>query len=63
MTVSLILAFSVLVPDTPLIVIVDFPVAAEPLTVSVSVLVVVVGSVLNDAVTPLGIPVALRVTS
>jgi len=44
-------------------VIVDFPVAAEPLTVSVSVLLVVVGSVLNDAVTPLGIPVALRVTS
>ena len=59
----MILALWVLVPDTPLIVIVDFPVAAEPLTVSVSVLVVVVGLVLNDAVTPLGIPLALRVTS
>jgi hypothetical protein len=39
------------------------PVAVEPLTVSVSVLVEVVGLVLNDAVTPLGIPLALRVTS
>ena len=39
------------------------PVAVDPLTVSVSVLVEVVGLVLNDAVTPLGIPLALRVTS
>ena len=44
-------------------VMVDFPVAAEALTCSVSVLVVVVGFGLNDAVTPLGAPLALRVTS
>ena len=36
----------------PVMVIVDLPVAAEPLTVSVNVLVEVVGLVLNDAVTP-----------
>jgi len=41
----------------------DWPVAVELLTVSVNVLVEVVGLVLNDAVTPLGIPLALRVTS
>ena len=43
--------------------IVDFPVAAESLTVSVKMLVVVAGSVLKDAVTPLGTPVAVRVTA
>ena len=47
----------------PVMVIVDWPVAVEPLTVSVNVLVEVVGLVLNDAATPLGIPLALRVTS
>ena len=47
----------------PVMVIVDWPVAVEPLTVSVNVLVEVVGLVLNDAVTPLGNPPALRVTS
>ena len=47
----------------PSIVIVDFPVAADPLTVSVNTLVEVVGLVLNVAVTPLGIPLAVRVTS
>ena len=46
----------------PVIVIVDFPMAAEPLTVSVNVLVEVAGLGLNDAVTPLGTPLALRVT-
>ncbi len=44
-------------------VIVDFPVAADPLTVSVNTLVEVVGLVLNVAVTPVGTPLALRVTS
>jgi len=44
-------------------VIVDFPAAAEPLTLSVKVLVDVAGLVLNDAVTPLGSPLALSVTS
>lgn len=43
--------------------IVDWPVGVEPLTVSVNVLVEVVGLVLNDAVTPLSNPLALRVTS
>lgn len=47
----------------PVIVMVDLPVAAESLTVSVSVLVEVVGLVLNDAVTPVGAPLALSVTS
>ncbi len=46
----------------PVIVIVDFPMAAEPLTVSVNVLVEVAGLGLKDAVTPLGTPLALRVT-
>src|ERR1019366_8717863 len=50
-------------PYVPVMVIVDWPVAVEPLTVSVNVLVEVVGLVLNDAVTPLGNPPALRVTS
>jgi len=38
------------------------PVGAEPFTASVKVLVEVAGSGLNDAVTPAGIPLALRVT-
>ncbi len=46
----------------PVMVIVDFPVAAEPLAASVSVLVEVAGLGLNDAVTSLGSPLALRVT-
>jgi hypothetical protein len=41
---------------------VTVPVAAVPLAVKVSVLVVVVGFGLNPAVTPLGKPVALSVT-
>ncbi len=40
----------------------DRPVAAELLTVSVSVLVAVVGFTLNDAFTPMGSPLALSVT-
>jgi hypothetical protein len=39
------------------------PIAADPLTVSVNVLVEVAGSGLNDAVTPVGSPLALSVTS
>jgi hypothetical protein len=35
---------------------------AEPLTASVNVLVEVAGSGLNDAVTPVGSPLALRAT-
>jgi hypothetical protein len=38
-------------------------IAAESLTASVNVLVEVAGLMLNDAVTPLGIPLAFRVTS
>lgn len=44
-------------------VIVDFPIAAASLTCSVNVLLDVAGLVPNDAVTPLGVPLALRVTS
>ena len=44
-------------------VIVDFPVAVEPLTDSVKVLEEVAGLGLNEAVTPLGSPVAVKVTS
>ena len=56
-------AFLLRVPYVPSMVIVDFPVAADPLTVSVNTLVEVVGLVLNVAVTPVGTPLALRVTS
>jgi hypothetical protein len=41
---------------------VEFPVAADALAVSVKVLVEVAGLGLNCAVTPVGIPVALRET-
>lgn len=47
----------------PITVIVDRPVAVEPLTFSVKVLVRVVGLGLNEPVTPLGKFAALRVTS
>lgn len=50
------------VPDTPDTVIVEVPVGVPAGTVMVSVLVMLVGFGLNPAVTPLGIPVALRVT-
>lgn len=46
----------------PVIVIVDLPAAAEPPTFSVNVLLEVAGSGLNDAVTPLGNPLAVSVT-
>ena len=63
MTVSLTVVFLLRVPYVPVMVIVDLPVAAEPLTLRVSVLVEVVGLMLNNAVTPVGIPLATRVTS
>jgi hypothetical protein len=53
----------IIVPYVPVIVIVDFPAAADPPTVSVKTLEEVVGFVPNVAVTPVGIPVAARVTS
>jgi hypothetical protein len=50
------------VPDVPVIVTVDVPVAAVLLAVSVNVLVLVVLGGLKDAVTPLGRPEADRPT-
>ena len=49
-------------PDVPLMVTGNVPVAAEPLAVRVSVLVEVAGFGLNAAVTPLGRPEADSVT-
>jgi len=49
-------------PYVPVTVRVDSPVAAEPLTASVNVQVEVAGLGLKDAVTPLGSPLARRVT-
>ena len=49
-------------PETPVTVTVDAPVTAEALAVSVSVLAPVVLAGLNDAVTPLGRPDAVRLT-
>ena len=51
------------VPNVPVTVIFFSPTAAESFTVSVNTLVVVVGSVLNDAVTPLGTPVVVKATA
>ena len=55
--------FLLSVPYVPVMVIVDFPAAAESLTASVKTLEEVVGFVPNVAVTPAGSPVAARVTS
>jgi hypothetical protein len=49
-------------PEVPLMVTVTVPVAAAPLAVNVSVLALVVGFGLNDAVTPLGRPDADKLT-
>src|SRR5271157_1034034 len=49
-------------PEVPVMVTVTVPMVAEPLAVSVSVLVPVVLVGLNDAVTPLGRPDAVRLT-
>src|SRR6202030_531524 len=61
-TVRLIVVVCVKLPDTPWMVTVTVPVAAEPLAVRVSKLVEVVGFVPNPAVTPLGRPEADKVT-
>jgi hypothetical protein len=50
------------VPEAPVTVIVDIPVTADALAVSVKVLAPVVLAELNDAVTPLGRPDAARLT-
>ena len=62
-TVRWTVAFLIIVPNVPVTVIVDFPAAAEPLTASVKTLEEVVGFVPKVAVTPVGIPVAARLTS
>jgi hypothetical protein len=61
-TVSEILVWFVKLPDEPVTVIVNAPMAAVALAVNVTVLVVVAGFVLNDAVTPLGSPDADKLT-
>jgi hypothetical protein len=61
-TVSEIVVVAVVLPEVPVIVMVLVPVAAEPLAVSESVLVVAVDVGLNTAVTPLGKPEAARLT-
>jgi len=53
---------SVRLPEMPLMVIVEVPVAAEALAVRVKTLVEVVGFALNPEVTPLGRPLADNVT-
>lgn len=65
MTVRARVVVAVRLPEVPVMVtVVGPPVAAEPLAVSVSVLVVpAVGFGLNPAVTPLGRPDAARLTS
>jgi hypothetical protein len=55
-TVSEILVWFVKLPDEPVTVTVNTPMAAVALAVSVKVLVLVAGFVPNDAVTPLGSP-------
>jgi hypothetical protein len=60
--VSAIVAVLLKAPETPVTVIVDVPVTAEALAVSVSVLTPVVLAGLNAAVTPLGKPDATRAT-
>jgi hypothetical protein len=61
-TVSATLVVWLRLPDVPVIVTVDAPVAALPFAVSVSALVLVAELGLNDAVTPLGKPDAARLT-
>lgn len=62
LTVSAIVVVAVVDPEVPVIVTVDDPTVAVALAVSVSTLVPVVGFVPKEAVTPLGRPVAARVT-
>ena len=61
-TVRLSVVVLVKVPEVPVMVRVTVPVAAVALAVSVSALVEVVGFGVNEAVTPLGNPVAVSVT-
>ena len=61
-TVSEMVVVAVKLPDVPVMVTVAVPVVAVLLAVRVSVLLEVVGFVLNAAVTPLGRPDAARVT-
>jgi hypothetical protein len=61
-TFKLIVVVWVKLPETPVIVTVTVPVVAVPLAVSVRTLVAVAGFVPNTAVTPVGRPVAARVT-
>ncbi len=62
LTVRAIVVVATTLPDVPVLVTVAVPVVAEPLAVSVSVLVPVVLVGLDDAVTPLGSPDAARLT-
>ena len=62
LTVNDRLMFWVMLPEVPVTVIVAVPVAAVALAFSVSVLVDVPGFGLNDAVTPEGNPVAVKLT-
>jgi hypothetical protein len=62
LTVSEIVALAVSEPEVPVIVTVDVPTVAELLAVNVTTLLPVVGLAPNAAVTPLGKPLAARVT-
>jgi len=53
---------AVVQPEVPVMVTVAGPIVAAPLAVNVSTLLVVAGFVPNDAVTPLGRPVAASFT-
>jgi hypothetical protein len=61
-TVRAIVVLAVVLPDVPVIVTVEEPAVAVLLAVKVSTLLPVVGLVPNEAVTPLGRPVAESVT-
>ena len=61
-TVSDMVVVAVRLPEVPVMVTVAVPVVADELAVRLSVLVLVVGFVPNDAVTPLGRPEAASVT-
>jgi hypothetical protein len=62
LTVSVTVVVAVRLPEVPVMVTVAVPVVAVELAVRVSTLLLVVGFVANDAVTPLGRPDAARVT-
>lgn len=54
--------FATRVPEVPVTLMINVPVSAELLAASVSVLVLVVGFVLNEALTPVGKQHVLSVT-